>query len=127
MNRLFLTLLLIGVAATAAVADDHGARDGQVRAGADGAWQAFSEQRGEWVSPEIFWLEYAESKDGLTWGRGSEYPEYAQVKEYDLFLVDTAQGPCLMEFFHERWRRANDVRRWDEAFNEVLGCPYVFD
>jgi len=32
-----------------------------------------------------------------------------------------------MEFIHERWRRANDVRRWDDAFNDYAGCPHVFD
>ena len=42
-------------------------------------------------------------------------------------MVELAQGPCLMEFFHSRWRRANDVRRWDESHNEFGGCPYVFD
>lgn len=31
-----------------------------------------------------------------------------------------------MEFFHNRWRRANDVRRWDPLFNEHGGCPDVF-
>ena len=36
--------------------------------------------------------------------------------------VEVEQGPCLLEFFQSRWRRANDVRRWDEAMNEVAGC-----
>lgn len=76
---------------------------------------------------ESFWLAYAESKGGLTWGKTSEYPEYEKVKEGDTMIVEVAQGPCLMEFFHERWRRANDVRRWDESMNEYGGCPYVFD
>lgn len=76
---------------------------------------------------ETFWLEYANSKGGLTWGKTSEYPEYEKVTEGDTMIIEVAQGPCLMEFFHERWRRANDVRRWDESMNEYGGCPYVFD
>lgn len=76
---------------------------------------------------EVFWLSYVESKGGLTWGRSAEYPIYNQVKEGDTFMVEVAQGPCLMEFFHSRWRRANDVRRWDDSINQYGGCPYVFD
>lgn len=76
---------------------------------------------------ESFWLSYAESKGGLTWGRTSEYPDYDKVKEGDTLMVELKQGPCLMEFFHSRWRRANDVRRWDDSINSFGGCPYVFD
>ncbi len=76
---------------------------------------------------EAFWEDYAESRGGLTWGRSDEYPPYSEVNEGDTFLVELEQGVCLMEFFHNRWRRANDVRRWDESVNEYGGCPYVFD
>lgn len=76
---------------------------------------------------EAFWVAYAESKGGLTWARAAEYPEYNLVKEGDTFVVELKQGPCLMEFFHNRWRRANDVRRWDDSINDYGGCPYVFD
>ena len=76
---------------------------------------------------ETLWLNYTNSKDGITWGQSSSYPEYSQVNEGDTFMVEVDQGPCLMEFFHNRWRRANDVRRWDDSVNEYGGCPYVFD
>ena len=76
---------------------------------------------------EAFWIEYANANGGITWGRSSEYPEYEKVKEGDTFMVEVAQGPCLMEFFHNRWRRANDVRRWHQSINDFGGCPYVFD
>lgn len=76
---------------------------------------------------EAFWSTYAESKGGLTWGKSANYPDYDKVKEGDTFLVELKQGNCLMEFFHSRWRRANDVRRWDESVNEYGGCPHVFD
>jgi hypothetical protein len=32
-----------------------------------------------------------------------------------------------MALFHSRWRRANDVRRWDPKFNDYAGCPEVFE
>lgn len=76
---------------------------------------------------EVFWSDYATSKGGLTWGESDTYPEYNKVKEGDTFLVQLKQGPCLMEFFHNRWRRANDVRRWDDSMNTYGGCPHVFD
>ena len=79
------------------------------------------------VDTEVFWQQYIDSKGGLTWGRSSDYPEYEKVKEGDLFMVEVKQGPCLMEFFHNRWRRANDVRRWDDSVNQYGGCPNVFD
>lgn len=76
---------------------------------------------------EAFWLEYAQANGGITWGRSAQYPEYDKVQEGDTFMVELSQGPCLMEFFHQRWRRANDVRRWHPSINEYGGCPYVFD
>ena len=99
-------------------------RHGEIRQG--DTLQAWDSTAGGWVTPEQFWLNYAEGRGGLTWGRGSEYPRYEDVKEGDLFMVELASGPCLMEFFHSRWRRANDVRRWDPKFNEYGGCPDVF-
>ena len=79
------------------------------------------------VDVETFWADYAEATGGLTWGASDTYPPYSEVNEGDTFLVQLEQGPCLMEFFHRRWRRANDVRRWDESVNDYGGCPYVFD
>ncbi|WP_299772665.1 hypothetical protein [uncultured Pseudoteredinibacter sp.] len=76
---------------------------------------------------ELFWQRYLTSKGGITWERSSEYPDYDKVKEGDTFMVELKQGPCLMEFFHGRWRRANDVWRWGESMNEYAACPYVFD
>lgn len=84
----------------------------------------------EWskgIDIESFWMDYANSRGGLTWGATTEYPEYEKVKEGDTILIQLEQGSCLMEFFHRRWRRANDVRRWDESVNEYGGCPYVFN
>ncbi len=90
-------------------------------------WTMWSEAQGKWLPVLDFWLAYAAENGGLTWGRSSQYPAYEQVNEYDTFMVETAHGVCLMEFFHQRWRRANDVRRWDEALNDYGGCPHVFD
>ena len=74
------------------------------------AWDA---KKRSWVSIEQFWLNYAAANGGLTWGQSDQYPPYAQVKEYNTFMAEVPGGMCLMEFFHSRWRRANDVRRWD--------------
>ena len=79
------------------------------------------------VDVEAFWQQYADSKGGITWGKSSEYPEYDKVREGDTFWVEMSEGPCLMELFHSRWRRANDVRRWHPSVNDHGGCPYVFD
>lgn len=87
-------------------------------------WQAST---GEWVTPEAFWLDYGARGNGKFWGRASDYPPYNEASEHDTLLIEVQGGPCLMYFFHERWRRAQDVKRWDPAFNEILGCPKVFD
>jgi hypothetical protein len=79
------------------------------------------------MNVETLWLNYSISKGGLTWGESTVYPEYAKVKEGDTLLIQTHQGSCLMEFFHSRWRRANDVKRWDDSINTYGGCPNVFD
>ena len=47
-------------------------------------------------------------------------------------FMTTYRAPAFLAslatwFFHSRWRRANDVRRWNPQFNEVLGCSVVFD
>ena len=91
------------------------------------AWLAWNDPRSEWLSVEAFWLDYTARSSGKYWGRGMEYPPYREVSEFDTFLVELEQGPCLMIFFHGRWRRAEDVRRWDPQFNDLHGCPYVFD
>ena len=100
--------------------------DGKVRA-ADTDPEVWNAAAGQWQPAEAWWLAYAEGSDGTFWGKRSDYPPYAQVSEHDTVLIVVEQGPCLMYFFHERWRRAQDVRRWDPAFNEILGCPHVFD
>lgn len=94
---------------------------------ADGDYQAWSERSSQWLPVEAFWLEYAQHNGGHFWGQTTEYPVYEQVKEHDTLLIQLREGPCLMYFFHNRWRRAQDVRRWDPQFNEILGCPHVFD
>ena len=115
--------------ATVALADekDVGERDGQVRAGEDGQFVAWDTGLMQWVGPESFWISFANRNRGRNWPSGREYPPYDEVKEHDTFLVQLESGPCLMYFFHSRWRRANDVRRWGEAFNDYGGCPHVFD
>ena len=107
---------------------EAGSEDGS-DAGSDhkSDYETYDATAAAWVTPEAFWISYAESKGGLTWGRGGTYPPYKDVQEFDTFMVEGETGICLMEFFHSRWRRANDVRRWDPDFNKVYGCHRVFD
>ncbi|MEM8563838.1 MAG: hypothetical protein AAGF57_16490 [Pseudomonadota bacterium] len=133
MNLRFLRLWT-GAVALAAVAvivlsapvHAQDARNGEIQSSESGTL-VWSEQAASWVSPQAFWVSYAESNGGKFWGRSFTYPAYNEVSEHDTLLIENASGVCLMYFFHERWRRAQDVRRWDPQFNELGGCPYVFD
>lgn len=116
---LALTLLVFTVFAGA-----QDVADGQFNS--DGSAQVWQSQTSSWVTPEQFWQNYVAQKGGLTWPMSKEYPPYDEVKERDTFLVQVESGICLMEFFHERWRRANDVVRWDDRFNQHSGCGDVF-
>lgn len=121
MKSLF-KLLLLAILASSTYAIDHG--EVVSKNGMDLAWD--KEQK-KFVTLEQFWRDYAKANGGLTWGQSKTYPPYNDVKEYDLFMVEIGNDICLMEFYHERWRRANDVRRWDDKFNEFSACPRVFD
>lgn len=103
-----------------------GQTNGQLMKSAAGV-QVWHAQSGTWATPEDFWVDYATNASGKFWGRSAEYPPYAEVNEHDTLLIEADGGPCLMYFFHQRWRRAQDVRRWDPGFNDILGCPRVFD
>lgn len=125
-SRLTGTAILFALALM--LAGPSGAQEskhGEIRPG--DPVQAWDAELQSWVTPEQFWLNYANSRGGLSWGSGKEYPPYAEVEEHDTFIVVLSSGSCLMEFFHSRWRRANDVQRWDDAFNEYSACPHVFD
>lgn len=124
-----LQLLLFAIVAISACKSDmpHGERDGQIHHLSEQEFLAWDAGLEKWLDPEAFWASYAARSEGQNWPAGSEYPPYSQVQEHDTFLVESASGPCLMYFFHTRWRRANDVRRWGDAFNDYGGCPKVFD
>ncbi|MFK8032001.1 MAG: hypothetical protein AB8G18_17355 [Gammaproteobacteria bacterium] len=121
-GRGLLWLAVICITAPS-IAQDH--REGQLRKSEE--FEAWSQNLDRWVTPLEFWHDFASTNGGLTWGSRDSYPPYSKVKERDFMIINVASGPCLMEFFHTRWRRANDVRRWDTQFNEVGGCPNVFD
>ena len=124
LNYLILLVLTMGFAHGADLG--LGSRDGEIRATADGfvAWDA---ERRQWLDPETFWESFAARGRGRSWPASPDYPPYVQVKEHDTFLVQLESGPCLMYFFHTRWRRANDVWRWGDRFNQYGGCPHVFE
>lgn len=117
---LALTVLASSVAAAVPPAD------GSVRP-AGATFEAYDTPTAAWLAPEAFWDAFARRAGGRNWGRGSTYPPYAEVGEFDTFLVEIAGQTCLMQFFHARWRRANDVQRWDDRFNAYAACPRAFD
>ena len=104
-----------------------GDRDGEVRHLDDGGFMALDAVAEQWLMPENFWASFAARERGKNWGAGDEFPSYELVNEHDTFVIQVDEGPCLMYFFHNRWRRANDVWRWDPAFNRYGGCANVFD
>lgn len=117
VSLMFVSLLL------SAQSIDHGAVDKQAK-GEDRVWNAETEK---WTTIELFWQQFSASNKSKHWEKSTQYPEYAEVQEFDTFLVELPKGVCLMQFFHSRWRLANDVQRWAEEFNAYGGCPYVFD
>ena len=121
-----LTVTTVHADQTANEAQVKGEHNGQVILvdGQSRAWQASSQQ---WISLDSFWQNWADSRGSITWGRSKDYPAYEQVKEQDTILIELENGTCMMEFWHSRWRRANDVRRWDDAFNSYSACSKVFD
>lgn len=103
------------------------ASNGEVYVAESGEVLAYSAASTGWISLEEFWVNYANNSEGRFWGKTADYPPYAEVSEHDTLLEVREEGVCLMYFFHTRWRRAQDVRRWDPRQNKVLGCPYVFN
>ncbi len=101
--------------------------DGQIFKNVDDTMIAWDADKQKWMTIENFWMSFSMRSGGKAWGEAHVFPKYEDVNEADTFLYVTSKGKCLMEFFHERWRRAQDVERWDERFNEYGGCPYVFD
>lgn len=101
-------------------------KNGQIHE-SDAGLEVWDAAEGQWVEPETFWLNFATRRDSKFWGRTSVYPPYREVGERDTILIELDEGTCLMEFWHRRWRRAQDVRRWDPAFNSYGGCPHVFE
>jgi hypothetical protein len=119
----FLMMLVMGCTSQD-IASDHPRHGEMKESDPILVWESSGQ---EWISPDAFWLIEAELRGGLTWRKNSVYPAYDDVKEFDTFLVEVPSGTCLMAFYHSRWRRANDVWRWDPGFNTYSGCSAVFD
>lgn len=101
--------------------------NGVVSESADGKLMVWNASESDLSSLDAFWESFAKSNDAKYWGQSATYPNYSDVNEFDTFLVQLDEGTCLMQFFHSRWRRANDVQRWHDTFNDYSGCPNVFD
>lgn len=122
-----VVVIALTLFAANAFSDSKPVPDGKVRSISDNTLETWDAKGEEWVEIEVFWDRYAARRGGLTWGPRADYPSYDEVDEHDTMIIELDSGSCLMEFFHTRWRRANDVRRWDDAFNEYGSCPNVFD
>jgi hypothetical protein len=125
----YVLAALVCIAGTGFAAEQigPGQRDGEVYSLPDESFIAWDAEEKMWLESEAFWDSFARRNAGRVWPSSSEFPPYDEVSEHDTFLAQTDSGPCLMYFFHTRWRRANDVRRWGDVFNEYGGCPNVFD
>lgn len=104
--------------------------NGEVRQSVELGMQTWHEQSQQWLTLEDFWERYAKDQARKTgskqWPASANYPKYETVNNGDTFVILLKESSCLMEFYHARWRRANDVRRWDDAFNAYGACPFVF-
>ncbi len=124
--RIFALLAVVFSLSFTAQAEVMGERDGELRATASGDLLAWDEVSQKWLKPLTFWRAFAQREGINSWGQSREYPAYGEVRELDVFMVERDSGLCLMQFYHQRWRRANDVRRWSPEFNSLEACPDVF-
>lgn len=127
MKLLFCLLLVLVTSACSTSQLPPGNRDGQVHVISKTQFVAWDDENHEWLSPEQFWRQFSERRRGKIWPADTKFPPYSQVNEHDTLLLNLDSGPCLMYFFHTRWRRANDVWRWGDEFNRYGGCHKVFD
>lgn len=122
--RALLTLILCFVI-TNIQAQEH--EHGYVNSSTSDLSPVWNADKKQWTDIESFWQDFANTNEAKSWSQSEIYPNYDDVNEFDTFVIELKQGTCLMQFYHARWRRANDVQRWDDAFNEYGACPYVFD
>jgi len=126
-----IATLVISTTALLVSSQSIAAANGEVRQSIELGMQAWHEQSQQWLSLEGFWDNYANNQTSVHkkkyWPASANYPKYEALNEGDTFLVQLKDSSCLMQFHHSRWRRANDVRRWDDAFNAYGACPFVFE
>lgn len=127
MHHFIVVFVFVGLSAYAAENIAPGERDGQIQSRGDNTFLVWDAGQNTWSDPETFWIGFAERNSGKFWGTSHQYPPYSEVQEHDTLLVEVDSGKCLMYFFHTRWRRANDVRRWGDEFNRYGGCKNVFN
>ena len=129
MRSLLTTIITLSISTAALLVSiqSAAATNGEVRQSVGLGMQAWHSQSEQWLTLEAFWDDYANKHQHKHWPSSVTYPKYEELNEGDTFLVQLKDSSCLMEFYHSRWRRANDVRRWDNAFNAYGACPFVFE
>jgi uncharacterized protein (DUF302 family) len=125
IEKISSLLIKLSIAATSINAEQHA--HGFVHKSVSGTLQVWNANSNEWNGIELFWNNFANINQAKSWSQSDKYPKYEEVKEFDTLVIELEQGNCLMQFYHSRWRRANDVQRWNDIFNEYGGCPYVFE
>ena len=120
-----LIVLALSFCVSDADAQRGGFRHGQTHQSERHGFVVWDNRVKRWVSPRRFWNNYAKRKGDRYWGQRRFYPSSRFVKEHDLITINTSNGSCLMEYYHGRWRRANDVWRWNRRFNQYSGCSNV--
>jgi hypothetical protein len=80
---------------------------------------------GIWVDPEVFWYRWAESEKAFLWNNATTPPVDPNVKDGDMFIMETGDGPCLLVRKEGAWRKAGETYGWSQRMREYGGCTSV--
>jgi hypothetical protein len=78
---------------------------------------------GIWLDPEVFWYRWADEQKAFLWNGSTQLPTGPDVKDSNMFIIETDAGPCLLVRKQGRWRKAGTVFGWGERIRNHGGCP----
>lgn len=93
--------------------------EGQVRSVDQTLAAVWNAEAQAWQSSESHWEHYAVRHSGNDWGGRRGFRPYDQINELTTVIFELRSSACLKEFSHSRWRRANDVRRWNTCLTST--------
>jgi hypothetical protein len=76
-----------------------------------------------WVDPDVFWYRWADTQKAFLWNGAEEVPTGPTVEAGNMFIIESAAGPCLLVFDDGRWRKASSVYGWEGRIRDYGGCP----